>query len=153
MAAQDTIPDDGTAKIDEKRVKAIQQVVGGVLYYSRAVDSTVFLALSSIASEQASATKMTKKKAAQLLNYLATHSKAVVRYYASDMILNIHSDATYLPESRARSRIAGEFFMGSVPVNGRPIKLNGAIFIMCGILKCVLASAAEAELAALFVTA
>ena len=41
--------------------------------------------------------------------------------------------------------------MGSVPENGRPIKLNGAIFIMCGILKFVVASAAEAELAALFI--
>ena len=108
-AAQNTIPDDVTAKLDEKRVKAIQQVVGGVLYYARAVDSTVLPALSSIASEQASATKTTEKKAAQLLDYLATHSKAVVRYYASDMILNIHSDASYLSESRARSRIAGEF--------------------------------------------
>ena len=152
-AAQDTIPDDITAKLDEKQVKAIQHVVGGVLYYARAVDSTVLPALSSIASEQASATKMTEKKAAQLLNYLATHSKAVVRYYASDMILNIHSDASYLSESRARSRIAGEFCMGIVPVNGRPIKLNGAIFIMCGILKGVVASAAEAELAALFINA
>ena len=93
-AAQDTIPDDVTAKLDGKRVKAIQQVVGGVLYYARAVDSTVLPALSSIASEQASATEMTEKKAAQQLNYLATHSKAVVRYYASDMILNIHSDAS-----------------------------------------------------------
>ena len=88
-AAQDTIPDDTTAKLDGKRVKAIQQVVGGVLYYARAVDSTVLPALSSIASEQATATEMTEKKATQLLNYLATHSKAVVRYYASDMILNI----------------------------------------------------------------
>ena len=43
--------------------------------------------------------------------------------------------------------------MGSVPVNGKPIKLNGAIFIMCGILKFVVASAAEAELAALFINA
>ena len=43
--------------------------------------------------------------------------------------------------------------MGSVPVNGRHIKLNGAIFIMCGILKFVVASAAEAELAALFINA
>ena len=43
--------------------------------------------------------------------------------------------------------------MGSAPVNGRPIKLNGAIFIMCGILKFVVASAAEAELAALFINA
>ena len=75
-AAQDTTPDDITAKIDKKRVKAIQQVVGGVLYYARAVDSTVLPALSSIASEQASATKTTEKKATKLLNYLATHSKA-----------------------------------------------------------------------------
>ena len=43
--------------------------------------------------------------------------------------------------------------MGSVPVNGRPTKLNGAIFIMCGILKYVVASAGEAELAALFINA
>ena len=90
------------------------------MYYARAVDSTVLPGLSSIASEQASATETTEKKAAQLLNYLATHSKTVVRYYASDTILNIHSDASYLSELRARSRIAGEFFMGSVPVNGDP---------------------------------
>ena len=43
--------------------------------------------------------------------------------------------------------------MGSVPVNGKPVKLNGAIFIMCGILTFVIASAAEAELAALFINA
>ena len=43
--------------------------------------------------------------------------------------------------------------MGSVLENGRPIKLNGAIFIMCGILKFVVTSAAEAELAALFINA
>ena len=61
-AAQDTIPDDVTAKIDDKRVKAIQQVVVGVLYYARAVDSTVLPALSSIASKQASATETTKEK-------------------------------------------------------------------------------------------
>ena len=104
--------------------------MGGVLYYARAVDSTVLPAPGSITSEQASATKITESKAAQLLDYLATHSKAVVRHYASDMILNIHSDASYLSESRARSRIAGELFMGSVPVNEMPIKLNGAILIM-----------------------
>ena len=88
---------------------------------------------------------MIETRAAQLLDYLATHSKAVVRYYAFDMILNIHSDASYLSKPQARSRIAREFFMGSVPVNGKPVKLNGAGFIMCGILRFVVASAAEAE--------
>ena len=40
--------------------------------------------------------------------------------------------------------------MGTVPVNGKPIKLNGNIAITCAILKLVAASAAEAELGALF---
>ena len=66
------------------------------------------------------------------------------------MILNIHSDASYLSETRTRSRVAGKFFMGSTPVKGQPIVLNGAISILCGILKCVVATASEAELGALF---
>ena len=41
--------------------------------------------------------------------------------------------------------------MGSVPKNGQPIPLNGAIYVYSGILKFVVASAAEAKLGALFV--
>jgi len=84
------------------------------------------------------------------LDYLATHPDAVVRYYASDMILNIHSDASYLSETRAWSQVAGYYFLGSTPVAGEAIKMNGAVFTFCGILKCIVASAAEVELAALF---
>ena len=96
---------------------------------------------------------MTEANAAQPLDHLTTHSKAVVYYYASGMILNIHSDASYLSESQARSRIVGEFFMGSVPENGKLVKLNDAISIMYGILKFDVASAAESKLAALFIDA
>ena len=42
------------------------------------------------------------------------------------MILNVHSDASYLSEPRARSRLGGLFFMGTIPVNGQPIQLNAA---------------------------
>ena len=70
--------------------------MGGALYYTRAVNSTVLSVLSLITSEQANATKTMEQKAAQLLDYLATHLKAVVRYYTSNVILNIHSDALYL---------------------------------------------------------
>jgi hypothetical protein len=31
-----------------------------------------------------------------MVDYLATHPDATIRYHASDMILNIHSDASYL---------------------------------------------------------
>jgi hypothetical protein len=69
------------------------------------------------------------------------------------MILNIHSDASYLSAPCAPSHTSGYFFLSSLPVNGDPIKLNGAIHITCTTLKLVAASAAEAELGALFLYA
>jgi hypothetical protein len=66
------------------------------------------------------------------------------------MILNIHSDASYLSERHAKSRYGGISFMGSVPAYNKPIKINGAIHIHAGICPNVVASAAEAELGALF---
>jgi hypothetical protein len=74
-------------------------------------------------------------------------------YRASDMILNAHSDALYLSAPKACSHAGGYFFLGSIPHNGDPIKSNGAIYITCAILKLVAASAAEAELGALFINA
>ena len=87
------------------------------------------------------------------LDYMATNPNAVIRYYASDMVLNVHSDASYLTAPKARSRAGGHFFLGSLPTDGCPIRLNGAILTQCAILKCVAASAAEAELCALFLNA
>ena len=42
--------------------KYIQQVLGTLLYYARAVNPTMLVALSAIASEQASPTRATMKK-------------------------------------------------------------------------------------------
>ena len=149
-AAQDPIANDTSPKLDPNRVTRIQQIVGSILYYARAIDLTTLPGLSGIASEQADARESTEERAEQLLDYLNTHPNAVIRYHASDMILNIHSDASYLSEPRARSRIAGYYFLGTKPKHGQAIKLNGAIYTFCGILKFVVASAAEAELGALF---
>jgi hypothetical protein len=66
------------------------------------------------------------------------------------MILNVHSDASYLSAGKGRSRAGGYFFLGSMPEDGRSMKLNGNIHITCAILKLVAASAAEAELGSLF---
>ena len=85
------------------------------------------------------------------MDYFATHPHATIRYYASEMILNIHSDASYLPESRARSRTAGHFFLGSIPKKSEPIPLNGAIYVHSGIIKFVVNPEAEAELGDLFI--
>ncbi len=66
------------------------------------------------------------------------------------MIMNIHLDVSYLSETGARSRSCGNFFMGWMPHNGELIKINGAFYVNTTILKFVVASAAEAELGALF---
>ena len=69
------------------------------------------------------------------------------------MILNVHSDASYLSARYARIQASGHFFLGWKPQDKHPIHLNGAIFTLCHILKLVAASAAEAEIGALFLNA
>ena len=98
--------------LDKNGIRKIQQIVSSILYYARAVDMTVLVALSSIASEQMRATEKTQKRCVQLLDYLASNSEAKVRYRASDMIMNIHSDASYLSEPSAQSRTCGSLLHG-----------------------------------------
>ena len=148
--AQKPVEHDLLPILPPDRIKRIQQIIGTIMYYARAVDLTTLVALSSIASEQTSATADTEKRVLQLLDYLHTHKDATLRYVASDMILNIHSDASYLSEPKARSRLGGTFFMGTKPQDGIPIQLNGPILVLANICKFVVASAAEAELGALF---
>ena len=110
--AQAPLPPDGSPKLDEKGIKRIQQIVGSILYYSRAVDMTVLAALSTIAIEQMKATKRMMDRCIQLLDYLASNQDAKVRFHASDMVMNIHSNASYLSESGSQSQACGHFFMG-----------------------------------------
>ena len=84
---------------------------------------------------------------------MATHPHSDIRLYASDMILNVYSDASYLTTPKARSQAGGHFFLGSVPENNKPIKLNVPIHSLCSVLKYVASSAAEAESGALFLNA
>eukprot|EP00804_Cyclotella_cryptica_P002622 CCRYP_010444-RD/>CCRYP_010444-RD protein AED:0.34 eAED:0.29 QI:0/-1/0/1/-1/0/1/0/485 len=148
--AQDPLPPDTSDRLDLSGTRRVQQVVGALLFYARAVDNTLLPGLSAIASEQAQATMLTMERCQHILDYCASNPEAKLRFRASDMILNIHSDASYLSATRARSQVAGYYFLGSIPTDDAPIKLNGAILVLCGILKFVVASAAEAELGALF---
>ena len=71
--AQDSIPHDTTKNIDKSRINIIQQVVGGVLYYARAVDNIVLVALRAIASEQTIATVAIEGRVLQLLTTCQTN--------------------------------------------------------------------------------
>jgi hypothetical protein len=87
---------DETPPLTAKQCLNIQKVAGSVLYYAIAVDPTILMPINDIATEQTKATEKTQAATNQLLDYLATHPDANIRYHASDMILHIHSDASYL---------------------------------------------------------
>jgi hypothetical protein len=106
---------DETPPLTAKQFLNIKKVTGSVLYYARAVDQTVLMPLTDISTEQTKATEKTQAEAKQLLDYLATHPDATIRYHASDMILNIHSAASYLSVSNARICLGGLFFCGDKP--------------------------------------
>ena len=88
------------------------------------------------------------KKVKQFLDYAATHPDAIVTYRASGMTLAVHSDASYLSESKTRSRAGGHFFMSEDESEPRN---NGAVLTVAQIIKAVMSSAAEAELGGLYI--
>jgi hypothetical protein len=148
--------DDNAATLDSKGMTRIQQIVGTFLFYARAVDPTMRHALSSLSQQQSAPTETTEKATNQFLDYAATCPDAILRYRASDMVLRVHSDASYLCEPKARSRAGGHHFLTDMPVD--PLRQpqstdptppnNGAILTECRIIKNVMSSAAEAEMAA-----
>ena len=76
----------------------VQQIVGTLLYYSIAVDPIMLTALGFISAQQSKGTETTYSNTLWLLNYAATHPNTKIQYTTSDMILYIHSDASYLSE-------------------------------------------------------
>ena len=67
--------------------------------------------LGSIAAQKSKGMEKTYADTLWLLNYASTHLNAKICYMASDMILYIHSDASYLSEPRSRSRAVGHYFL------------------------------------------
>jgi hypothetical protein len=139
---------DETPPLAAKQCLTIQKVTGSVLFYTRAVDPTVLMPLNDIATEQTKATEKTHAATNQMLDYLATHPDATIRYHASGMILHIHSDASYLSVSNAQSRLRGLFFLGDK--SPEQDTLNGSILNVDAVIKNVVASAAESEVGACF---
>ena len=139
-----------SAPLDKKGQKFIQAVTGTLLYYSRAVDPTMLVTLNAITTQQASPMQKTMDRIKQLLDYCSSQEEAIITYHSSNMVLAIHSNAGYLNESKARSRVGGHFFLSSdtqYPPN------NGAILDIAQIIDAIMSSAAEAEMGALFINA
>jgi hypothetical protein len=82
--------------LDDKAKRFIQQVCGKFLFLGRAVDSTLFCPSSTIASQSSKPAEDTMQQTLQLLDYLATQEDDVLFYHASNLMLAVHSNASYL---------------------------------------------------------
>ena len=119
----------------QKKDSNLSSKLWAFLYYAIAIDNIILVALSNIGSEQARATSKTMDEVQHLLDYLTSNPNAIIRYHASGMILFIHSDASYLSVTKARSRASGVFSLSDPKTDAITFReytpiLNGFIFIM-----------------------
>ena len=139
----------------EKKTKHVQGIIGSLLHYARAVDPTILVALNELSTQQASPTVKSLKRLNHLLDYVATSPNTILRFHTSDMVLHMDSDAAYLAMPKARSRIAGHYYLSGhpfhIPVDGQR-KPNAPILTECCTLRYVVTSAAEAETGGIFIT-
>ena len=84
----------------------------------------------------------------KVLDYAATHQDATITYRASGMVLEVHSDASYLSKTEDRSRAGGHLFMSE---DDEYSNNNGAVLTIAQIIKAVMSSAAKEELGALYI--
>ena len=87
-----TPKEDNSKLLDAPWKIRVQDIIGSLLYYARAVDNKLLVALSAIASRQAQATVATE--------HVATYPNDGIVYRASNMILCAHAEAGFLNEYR-----------------------------------------------------
>ena len=92
-------------------------------------------------------TERLRDQADRLIAYCAAYPSNELVFKASDMIVTIESDASYLSRSKARSVVGGIHYMGNLDDS---TFINGGVAVESSILDCVAASVAEAEYGAAF---
>jgi hypothetical protein len=97
--------EDNSPALDKAGKKFIQEVRGVFLYLARAVDGGLLPALSSLASQQANQTEKTMKLCKHFLDYMVTQEDTILTYCTSDMVLAIHSNASYLSKPKSCSHV------------------------------------------------
>ena len=78
------------------------------------------------------------------------YPNAFIQNYASDVVLHVDSKAAYLVAPKAHSRVSEYFHLSDHPNITKYPKLNGAILVECKILRHVVSSSAEEEVAGIF---
>ncbi len=144
------LEEDSSPLLDDAGKRRLQGIIGTFLYYARALDITAAFPVAKMASLPF--TTATAALAEHFLGYMLAHPNAHVTFHRSNMQHQCHSDASFNGDTRGRSRAAGYHFLGDYdPNSGTPP--NGFIDYVTSIIDVVVASATEAEIAAIFINA
>ena len=104
----------------------------------------MLVSLGTLAFSQAKFTEATAKALSQLLNYTETHPDASVCFHVINMHIQFHTEASYISESKARSREGGFVYFSSNPVvSGNLSPVNGAVLTISSIMDQFLRSSTE----------
>ena len=129
-------PDTSSPLFPPNKTK-VQQIIGCLLYYARAIDNTILLALNTNAQLQSNLTQHTAKLCHQSLAYCVRYPNVGLRYHKT----------SYLVAPYAKNRIGGYFFLSS---NNTTTTHNAPIYIEYKTLCHVVTSSAECETAVVF---
>ena len=108
---QHIVEPDTSAPLTKDEIKHFQDIIGTLLYCGQAVNPTIVTALSAISSFQAKGIEAVLNVFHQLLDCVAARTSATIRYHASDMILALDTEASYLSEHGDQIRAAAYMFL------------------------------------------
>ena len=129
-------------------------MTGKFLFYAQVIDNTILHALNTIATATINGTETTMVAMKYFQNYAASNPNEQIKYCASNMIQQTHSNAAYLVAPEAQSRVGGYHF--SFLVNkDQNLLFNGPVFVLAlaKIIHNIMSSAAEAEVIGLYMNA
>jgi hypothetical protein len=140
---------DNSPRLPPESVTELQAIIGTLLYYARAVDPSLLPIANELASKQTQPTAAVMHATNRALSYCycAGRPNMATTFHECGMILTVYVDASYPSRSNARSVVGCIFFLGN---QNQPTRVNGTISTISTIIPCVVASAGEAEYAALF---
>jgi hypothetical protein len=140
---------DSSAPASPAEAAELQKIVGSALYYARANDITALEAVTTLSSLQSKPTASVLASQERLLGYLAKFPNHCRVIRPSSMLLQIHSDASYLSLPNSGSKAGGFHTLG----DHTPHFINSSIDCISTRIPVKVASAAEAELASVYANA
>ena len=100
---------DESAELNPGETKRVQQVLGTLLFYAQEVDSALLLAMGAIFTCMSLGTVKKMQAVDKFFDYCSTPAETTIQYRASNMVIQIHTDASYLSETEAGNQARGVF--------------------------------------------